>query len=107
MRNRYYSEAIQDIHDSLREGESIAEPLRETGLFPLLSIHMITVGEETGDVDEMLLKVADNYEKETAQSLRQLVALLEPAMILVFGVLVGFMIIALLMAITSLSSLPF
>ncbi|MFQ6104242.1 MAG: type II secretion system F family protein [Candidatus Glassbacteria bacterium] len=107
MRNRYYSEAIQDIHDSLKEGESIAEPLRETGLFPLLSIHMIAVGEETGDVDEMLLKVADTYEKDTTKTLRELVALLEPAMILIFGVLVGFVVVALLMAITSLSSLPF
>jgi len=107
MRNRFYSDAIQDIHESLKEGENIAEPLRETGLFPLLSIHMIAVGEETGEVDEMLLKVADTYEKATAQALRSLVSLLEPAMILVFGVLVGFIVIALLMAITSLSSLPF
>jgi general secretion pathway protein F len=107
MRNRSYSEAIQDIHDSLKEGENIAEPLRETGLFPLLSIHMIAVGEETGDVDDMLIKVADTYEKDTAQTLRSLVSLLEPVMILVFGVLVGFMVVALLMAITSLSNLPF
>ncbi len=107
MKNRFYSEAIQDIHDSLKEGESIAEPLRETELFPVLSIHMIAVGEETGEVDEMLLKVADTYEKETTQALRSLVSLLEPAMLLFFGVLVGLMVISLLMAITSLSNLPF
>lgn len=106
MRNRFYSEAIQDVHDSLREGENIAEPLRDTGLFPPLAIHMIAVGEETGEVDEMLLKVASAYEKDSTQTLRSLVSLLEPAMILIFGALVAFMVIALLMAITSLSNLP-
>jgi general secretion pathway protein F len=106
MRNRFYTEAIQDIHDSLREGESIAEPLRDTGLFPALAIHMIAVGEETGEVDEMLLKVANAYEKDSTQTLRTLVSLLEPAMILLFGALVAFMVVALLMAITSLSNLP-
>jgi len=107
MENLSYNEAIQDIHDSLKEGESIAEPLRDTGLFPLLAIHMIAVGEETGEVDDMLLKVADTYEKDTTQTLRSLVSLLEPVLILIFGVLVGFMVVALLMAITSLSNLPF
>jgi len=107
IENMSFNEAIQDIHDSLKEGENIAEPLRDTGLFPLLAIHMITVGEETGEVDEMLMKVADTYEKDTAQALRGLVSLLEPVLILVFGVLVGFMVVALLMAITSLSNLPF
>jgi general secretion pathway protein F len=106
MKNRFYSDAIQDVHDSLREGESIAGPLRDTGLFPSLAIHMIAVGEETGEVDEMLLKVANAYEKDATQTLRSLVSLLEPAMILLFGFLVAFVVIALLMAITSLSNLP-
>jgi general secretion pathway protein F len=68
---------------------------------------MITVGEETGKLDEMLLKVAENYEKVVRAMVKRFISFLEPAMILVMGLLVGFIVISMLMAIFSINEIPF
>ena len=107
FQNQVFANAIQEVHDSLKEGENIALPLRERGVFPPMAIHMISVGEETGRLSAMLLKVAEAYESEASQSIKAIISLIEPAMILFFGGVVGFVVLSLLMAITSLNDLPF
>jgi general secretion pathway protein F len=91
----------------MKEGESLAKPLRENGVFPPLSIHMITVGEETGKLDEMLLKVADNYEKEVRNFIKRMLSLLEPLLILIIAVVVGFIVFSMLIAIFSVTEISF
>jgi general secretion pathway protein F len=107
FQNRIFAGAIQDVHDSLKEGESIAPPLRERAVFPPMATHMIAVGEETGRLSPMLLKVADAFENEAGEAIKNLISLIEPVMILLFGAVVGFVVLSLLMAITSLNELPF
>jgi len=85
----------------------MAKPLKRYHFFPPLSVHMITVGEETGKLDEMLLKVADTYDKDVKNTVKRFVALLEPLMILIMGVVVGFIVISMLMAIFSVNEMPF
>jgi general secretion pathway protein F len=107
FQNQIFANAIQEVHESLKEGENIAPPLRERDVFPAMAIHMISVGEETGRLSGMLLKVADAYENEASLAIKGLISLIEPVMILFFGALVGFVVLSLLMAITSLNELPF
>ncbi len=107
FQNQIFANAIQEVHDSLKEGESIAPPLEERNVFPSMAIHMIAVGEETGNLSPMLLKVADAYENEASVAIKSMISLIEPAMILLFGGIVGFVVLSLLMAITSLNELPF
>lgn len=105
--NRAVSGAIGAIHDRLREGKGISKSLEETGVFPPLAVHMIGVGEETGRLDEMLIKVAEVYEENVQNGLKRFVSLLEPAVILIMGGLVGFIVISILLAIFSLYEIPF
>ena len=107
MGNMVFAQAVADVRKKMKEGESIARPMLETGVFPPLSIHMITVGEETGKLDEMLLKVADSYEKEVKNSIKRLLALFEPLMILVMAVVAAFIIFSILMAIFTVYEMSF
>jgi general secretion pathway protein F len=107
FQNQIFTNAIQEVHDSLKEGENIAPPLRERGVFPPMAIHMIAVGEETGRLSQMLLKVSDIFENEAQAAIKNMISLIEPAMILFFGGVIGFVVLSLLMAITSLNELPF
>jgi len=107
MGNTVFANAITDVRNKMKEGESIAKPLKESGVFPPLSIHMITVGEETGKLDEMLLKVSDNYEREVKNSIKRMISLLEPLLILIMGVVVGFIVFSMLIAIFSVNEIPF
>ena len=89
---------IQATHDAglkIQEGSSVAAPLEESGIFPPMVTHMISVGEETGDMTEMLDKVAEFFEEEVATMTKGLTALIEPLMLVVIGVLVGGMLVAL------------
>jgi len=95
--NEVISRAALDVRDSVREGESIAGPLKNHAVFPPMVVQMISVGEDTGQVDEMLDKVADFFEQEVESTTESLTALLEPLMIAVLGGLVGGMVIALYM----------
>lgn len=105
--NRVISQAMGKIYDRVKEGERLSKPLKETGVFPSMAIQMITVGEETGKLDEMLLRVADNYEKIVRDMVKRIISLLEPAMILCMGLVVGFVVISMLMAIFSMNEIPF
>ncbi len=105
--NLAFTRAIRITHDRLREGKGISKSLGETGVFPPLAIHMIGVGEETGRLDEMLLRVAEVYEENVQVALKRLVSLLEPIVIVLMGGLVGFIVISMLLAIFSINEIPF
>jgi len=93
--NVVLSNAIQKVHDSVKEGESIVSPLEKSGLFPPMVVSMIDVGEETGQLPEMLLKIADVYDDEVDNTVAGLTSLLEPIMIVFLAVVVGTIVIAL------------
>jgi len=105
--NQAISRAIEHIHDRLREGKGVSKTLEETDVFPPLAVHMIGVGEETGRLDEMLIKVAESYEENVQTALKRFVSLLEPMIILIMGSIVGFIVISMLLAIFSINEIPF
>jgi type IV pilus assembly protein PilC len=102
--NEIYVRALNEVHDSIREGESLAAPLRTSKVCDGLVTNMIDVGEETGELDKMLLRIADNYEEEIDVAVSSLVALIEPIMVVVLGGIVGFIVIALFMPLVQLIS---
>lgn len=95
--NAVLSEAIGKVHDAVKEGESIVQPLEASGVFPPMVISMIDVGEETGQLPEMLLKIAEVYDDEVDNAVSGLTSLLEPIMIVFLAVIVGTIVIALFM----------
>lgn len=105
VNNRVLSEAIDATQGSVREGESIAEPLRRSGQFPPMVIHMIAVGEKTGALENMLEKVADSYDAEVNTTVGNLTTLLEPLMILIMGGVVSFIVLSILLPILKMSDL--
>lgn len=100
--NNVYANALKDVHDSVRQGDSFAEPLRKAKVCDPLVVNMIDVGEETGDLDKMLLKIADNYDEEVDVAVAGLVSLLEPVMVVVLGGIVGAIVIALFLPLVKL-----
>jgi len=96
--------AIESVHNSIREGDTIAEPLRHSGVFDDLVVNMIQVGEETGELDRMLIKVADTYDNEVDTLVGAMMSLLEPLLIIGMGGAVGFIVIALFMPLIHLMS---
>jgi general secretion pathway protein F len=101
--NRVLARLIAQVSEETRGGDSLATPLRRLAIFPRTVIQMIHVGEESGKLDEMLLKVADIEERHMRSQTKTLISLLAPALILVVGALVGFMVIALLLPIFKMS----
>ena len=93
--NHVYEKALTGVHDSIREGESVADPLREAKVCDSIVVNMIEVGEETGDLDVMLMKVADNYDEEVDVAVSALLSLLEPMLVVVLGGIVGTIVLAL------------
>jgi len=100
------SRSVTRLADAVKRGGTIAAALQEHTPFPALAVHMVRVGEETGRLEEMLLKVADTFETDVRSELRRVIGLLEPAIILVMGVLVAFIVVAMLMAIFSINEIP-
>ncbi len=100
--NEVYSRALLKVHDAIREGESMADPLRATKVCDAIVVNMIDVGEETGDLDKMLIKVADNYDNDVDVLVGSLISILEPVMVVILGVIVGFIVIALFAPMISL-----
>ena len=100
--NEVVANAIAQVHDSIREGENIAEPLAQSGIFDDMVINMIDVGEETGELDKMLLKIADTYDSEVDIAVSSLMSILEPILILFLGLTVGLIVLALFMPLVSL-----
>lgn len=105
--NKIIADSMGSVYERVKKGERISSPLSEIEYFPPLAVQMITVGEETGRLDEMLLRVADNYEKAVKDKVKGLISMLEPAMILVMGLVVGFIVVSMLMAIFSMNDMPF
>lgn len=103
--NRVMANALQEVSTGIRGGKGISEPLRLSGVFPPLALHLIEVGEETGSLDSMLLQVADTYDREIGYAIKRFVALLEPIMILLMGLLIGFVVVSMLLAIFSVNDL--
>ncbi|MCZ6654978.1 MAG: type II secretion system F family protein [Planctomycetota bacterium] len=97
-----YARALGKVHDSIREGDTFAAPLRATRVCDALVVNMIDVGEETGDLDKMLMKIADNYDEEVDVAVSALISVIEPIMVVVLGGIVGFIIVALFMPLVSL-----
>jgi type IV pilus assembly protein PilC len=93
--NEVVSHALAQVHDSIREGESIAGPLRASGVVDAIVVNMVDVGEETGELDKMLTKVADTYDEEVDHLVASLVSALEPVMIIFLGGTIGFIVISL------------
>jgi type IV pilus assembly protein PilC len=100
--NEVYARALGNVHDEIREGESFANPLRAAKICDSIVVNMIDVGEETGDLDKMLIKIADNYDEEVETLVEGLVSLLEPIMVVVLGGIVGFIVIALFLPLVKL-----
>jgi type IV pilus assembly protein PilC len=102
--NAVVGNAIMKVHDSVKEGESIVHPLEASGVFPPMVISMIDVGEETGQLPEMLLKIAEVYDDEVDNAVSGLTSLLEPIMIVFLAVVVGTIVIALFLPLISIIS---
>jgi type IV pilus assembly protein PilC len=100
--NTVVEEAMDDVYDSVKRGGSIAKPLEEHPTFPPMVSHMVAVGEETGQLDTMLGKIADFYEAEVDAKVKALTSLLEPVMIIWVGAIVGFIVISMYLPIFSL-----
>jgi general secretion pathway protein F len=106
INNRVIASAIDAVSKGAKEGKGIATPLADSNVFPALALSMIKVGEETGQLDTMLLKVAVTYEKSLRIAIKRFVSLMEPAMILGMGLVIGFIVLSMLMAIFSITDLP-
>jgi general secretion pathway protein F len=102
--NTVLAEAVRKARENVREGESIAEPLRRSGLFPPVVVQMVSVGEKSGELEKMLLKVSDSFDRTVETRITALMSLLEPIIILVMGLVVGFIVIAILLPIMQMSS---
>ncbi|MCH7545094.1 MAG: type II secretion system F family protein [Planctomycetes bacterium] len=100
--NYVFEKALTKVHDSIREGETFAAPLRESKVVDSLVVNMIDVGEETGDMDTMLMKIADNYDEEVDVAVQALLSLLEPLMVVVLGGIVGTIVLALFMPLVAM-----
>lgn len=105
LTNRVLAEAVSNVAENLKAGQSLAEPLMEQGAFPAMAVHMIRVGEETGQLDDMLIQVADTYDDEVQTAVKRMLALLEPVLILGLGIVIAGIIMSILVAIISVNDL--
>ena len=106
MSNQIVARSVQRLADSVKRGGTVASGMREHGQFPALAVHMVRVGEETGRLEDMLLKAAETLEGDVRTDLKRMIGLLEPAVILAMGVLVAFIVVAMLLAIFSINDIP-
>lgn len=104
MGNRVYGKTLEEVKTNVREGASLAGPLRDSGVFPPLVTRMIAVGEQTGEMEQMLTKVADIYDQQVETMVSTLTSLLEPIMIVIIGAVMGFIVFAVLLPIFNLTS---
>ena len=101
--NSRMANALKDVAQGVKRGEGIAQPLARTRMFPALASHLLTVGEETGRLDQMFARMADIYEEETRSSIKRFTSVFEPLVILVMGLIVGALVLSMLIAITSIN----
>jgi general secretion pathway protein F len=99
------AEAINKARENITEGQSIADPLRRSGEFPPMVIHMISIGEKTGELPDMLKNISENYEEQVTAKIEGMTALIEPAMIIGMGLVVGFIVIAVFVPLLDISNI--
>ena len=102
--NSVLSDAIQKARENVREGEPIADPLRRSGLFPPVVVQMVAVGEKSGELEKMLLKISDSFDRTVETRITGLMSLMEPVIILVMGLIIGFVVIAIMLPMLEMSS---
>jgi len=102
--NVIVSNAISRVHESVKEGETITAPLESSGVFPPMVVSMVDVGEQTGALPEMLLRIADNYDEEVDNAVSAMTSLLEPIMIIFLAVVVGSIVIAMFLPLIAMIS---
>jgi len=105
VENVHLARAIENARSNITEGQSIAEPLKRSGEFPPLVIHMISIGEKTGELPAMLKNVADSYDEQVSTAIDAMTSLLEPAMIVFMGGTVGFIVVSVIMPLMEMSNL--
>lgn len=105
LSNTVMSEGLTAVATQLKEGKGLAKPLMEIGLFPKLAVHLVMVGEETGKLQEMLIRIADIYDREVHSAVKRMLALMEPVLILGLGLVIGGIIMSILVAILSVNDL--
>lgn len=103
LNNRKIARALEAVSQGVKRGEGIAGPLKRTNEFPPLAAHLLSVGEETGRLDQMFSRMADIYENDTRAAIKRFTSLFEPLIILIMGVMVGVLILSMLLAITSIN----
>ncbi len=104
--NHVIASSIEVVSEGVKQGKGIALPLSNANVFPPLALSMIKVGEETGQLDSMLMKVAITYEKSLNTAIKRFISLLEPIMIVTMGLIIGFIVFSMLIAIFSITELP-
>ncbi len=102
--NSVLANAVQKARENVREGEPIADPLRRSGLFPPVVVQMVAVGEKSGELEKMLLKISDSFDRTVETRLTGLMALMEPVIILAMGLIIGFVVIAIMLPMLEMSS---
>ncbi|HLY62729.1 MAG TPA: type II secretion system F family protein [Terriglobia bacterium] len=107
LSNRILANAIDQIVQGVKRGQGFSVPLKAVGLFPPLMVQLTSLGEQTGKLDAMLLQISEIYDKEVRTATKRLVALIEPAIILVMGLVVGSIVVSTLLAIVSINEVPF
>lgn len=105
--NQSIALAIDPIRAGIKKGEGIAQPMKQSAVFPPLAMHLIEVGEETGKLDTMLHQVAETYDVEVRNSIKKLIAFFEPALIVLMGIMIGAIVVTMLTAIFSINDIPF
>jgi general secretion pathway protein F len=103
LNNKRIAASLEIVSQGVKRGEGIAAPLRRAGEFPPLAGHLLSVGEETGRLDQMFARMADIYEADTRAAIKRFTSLFEPLLILVMGLVVGAFILSMLLAITSIN----
>lgn len=105
--NRAIASKLAVVGSGIKKGEGVAKPIEQTKAFPSLMVHLLEVGEETGKLDAMMLQIADIYDGEVRSTMKNLLALLEPSIILVMGLIVGMIVLSILTAILSINEVQF
>ncbi len=105
--NRLIAIKLETVAAGIKKGEGVARPIQSTNIFPPLMVHLLEVGEETGKLDGMMLQIADIYDGEVRSTMKNLLALLEPVIILIMGLIIGMIVLSILSAILSINEIHF
>jgi len=107
LSNTVFREAMVPVVSGAKKGDGVAGPMMNTGVFPPLAVHLVRVGVESGNLGPMFVKVGDIYQESIKKSVKSFLALFEPALILVMGVIVGLIVASMMLAIFSMNDAPF